>query len=795
MKFTLLFYALVLNVIIAHAQALPIQLKAFNKTGKPLENIIFTILKIADSSALKATTNKKGVAIINLQKGSTYNINAAGTGFDNTSKGVLINNEAAFSFTLLPKQSDDIVIKSKKKPIMQQVDDKTIINAESLAETSTNGFEVIEKAPGLFVDPDGNIYISSTTPATVFINGREMKMSSADVATMLKSLPPNAIDKIEILRTPSAKIDAASSGGVVNVILKKGVKIGLTGSVNAGFNQGQYGNQNVGVNINNNNNKVSSYATIQFAKRKAYDELNTDRIFNTDSILKQTATTLSPAKSIYIGLGISKDFTKKFTLSYDARLSGVKSEGNTYNASVLQKISTSNIFSNNNTNINNANLNFSYNQGINAKYKIDSAGSEVTADVSYNQNFNKTIQKYGTNFLTPIIFGNFGNGNINTKRNFFIAQTDFIKKLKYKLTFETGVKTSVLNFNNKTNFFKQQTGQNIADAKRTNTFNYKENINAIYAQTSKTFGKDAVLKLGVRVENTNMVGQQTIPSLSNFTIRRTDAFPYLYLSKNVVTIGKMPLRAYAIYRKSISRPNYDFLNPFPRFIDQYLNEQGNPNLRPQFTCNYEVNISFDDFPVLALGVNNTKDIFSNVIYQANTSRSVAIRTYDNLGTNRETYARMVAGIPPGGRYFFVVGAQYNYNNYNGIYENTPLAFKRGSWRFFTFHSLKIDKLSQLNLNGFMIQKGQQNFYELGSFGQLSASVNRQFLNRKLIATINITDMFFTNNNIFALNQGTVKANGYRQSDTRRVGLNVRYNFGMRKKEQQANMMNSDGADR
>ena len=84
---------------------------------------------------------------------------------------------------------------------------------------------------------------------------------------------------------------------------------------------------------------------------------------------------------------------------------------------------------------------------------------------------------------------------------------------------------------------------------------------------------------------------------------------------------------------------------------------------------------------------------------------------------------------------------------------------------------------------------------VGSFGQLSASVNRQFLNRKLIATINITDMFFTNNNIFALNQGTVKANGYRQSDTRRVGLNVRYNFGMRKKEQQANMMNSDGADR
>ncbi len=76
-------------------------------------------------------------------------------------------------------------------------------------------YEVIEKTPGLFVDQDGNIYISSLTPATVQINGREMKMSASDIATLLKSLPPDAISKIEIVRTPSAKYDATSSGGIV----------------------------------------------------------------------------------------------------------------------------------------------------------------------------------------------------------------------------------------------------------------------------------------------------------------------------------------------------------------------------------------------------------------------------------------------------------------------------------------------------------------------------------------------------------------------------------------------------
>ena len=57
---------------------------------------------------------------------------------------------------------------------------------------------------------DGNVYLSSMTPATVFINGREMKLSSADIASLLKSLPAGSVSKVGILRNPSAKYDAAS---------------------------------------------------------------------------------------------------------------------------------------------------------------------------------------------------------------------------------------------------------------------------------------------------------------------------------------------------------------------------------------------------------------------------------------------------------------------------------------------------------------------------------------------------------------------------------------------------------
>src|SRR5205085_2337781 len=97
--------------------------------------------------------------------------------------------------------------------------EKKVIKGEGYFDVNTNAYEVLEKVPGAIVDQDGNVYLSSTTPATIYINGREMKLSNTDIASLLKSLPSGSVSKIEILRSPSAKFDAASSGGIVNIVL------------------------------------------------------------------------------------------------------------------------------------------------------------------------------------------------------------------------------------------------------------------------------------------------------------------------------------------------------------------------------------------------------------------------------------------------------------------------------------------------------------------------------------------------------------------------------------------------
>src|SRR5436190_10531833 len=226
------------------------------------------------------------------------------------------------------------------RPLMTQEDDKTIVDPEPIAAASTNAYEILEKTPGIFVDQDGNVYLSSMTPAAIYINGREMKMSTADIATMLKNLPPNAILKIEILRTPSAKYDASGSGGIVNIVLKKGVKLGLTGSVVAGMQQGDYGNQFAGLNLNNNTGKKNSYLNLNYSRRNNFERIQTDRLFSLDSVLHQDARTKYPATNYFTSYGISDSLNAKWYVDFAGSINYQTFNNFTQNENMIKKIST-----------------------------------------------------------------------------------------------------------------------------------------------------------------------------------------------------------------------------------------------------------------------------------------------------------------------------------------------------------------------------------------------------------------------------------------------------------------------
>ena len=779
--FILLPFLLIISI--SKTQAQSTSLKFTDGQKKAIVGATVKIQVRSDSTkTVFRLTDTLGVARFNSLTNEQYLVSATSVGFKPVQR-VIKAKPQEFVFEMTETNSDlkEVVI-TAKKPLLRQEDDVTIVDAEQLAPSSINGYEVIEKTPGLFIDTEGNIYLSSSTPATIYINGREQKMSASDVASMLKNLPSNSIERIEIMRTPSAKYDASTAGGAVNIVLKKGTKIGLTGSVNAGANQGKFGDQYVGFNLSNNAEAKTSYLNMNLTKSNKFESLIANRKITETFDLSQNSYTIFPANSLYSGFGFGNVLSKRWEYNYDANVTynPNKSFLQSVNREYIGTKTLSEIDNNTNNNI----VGFLMNHGISTKYKIDTLGSEIVGNFSYNY-FSKST---GQNFNSTIIDSpksNAYNADFSSVRHLYVGQIDLTNKFSNNLKLETGLKSSVQGFNSSANF-ANKTGANLPNNLTDNNYKYQENINAGYLMFSKTINK-VVLKAGFRVENTNMNGRAILPKDTTFVINRTDIFPYVHLSKNITKIAGFQLKAFLIARRSITRPTYDYLNPTLQPINQFLYQVGNPSLRPQFTQTFEANISVDDMPIFAIGRNYTSDVFTNVVYQDAKNPSISYNTYDNLGKNTEAYFRLLGGIPPTGRYFFAFGLQYSFNHYEGVYERKPLDFERGSWRIFTFQRFKIDDQTNISLNGFLMLNGQQQFYLLENFGNLNLNMNRYFFDRKVMVSVYVNDVFFTNRNSFTLNQGSIASAGTRYSDTQRMGLTVRYNFGKKKKPEKVNM--------
>ncbi len=775
---------LLFSCIQLKAQTTKLHLIVIDNKKEKIQNVTGVLYQLPDT-ILKNKLLINGPVTFNVQKNTNYILKLTAAGMQDIIKPISLTDTAIFLTIEMANKINSLgnVTIISKKPLIKQEDDKTIVDAEVLANSSTNAYEILEKTPGAIVDQDGNVYLNSATPATIFINGREMKLSSADIASLLKSLPAGSVSKIEILRTPSAKYDAASSGGIVNIVLKKGIKLGTNGSFNLAYFQGVYSTKTAGFNLNRGSGKINSYLSYQYTNRNNFEELRSDRFISTDtSLLSQNSYTTYPTINNYLNAGIDIAFTPKLNAGYDLRISNAAGKSYAFSSNIISNDLTNLIKERNASDIDNKNRSLYIGNVVSGKYKIDSIGSEWTAQFEYNYYKNNNTQLYENYQYLPIKPTLIGDGENKNYKKIFVFQTDLILKFPKKYTLEAGLKITNSNSDNSATFYKD-TGNNIRfiDPFQTNTFKYKETISAAYLQVSKTFF-GFTIKPGLRLETTDINGRQLIPKDTSLSIKRTDVFPYLFIRHKLFKIFGTPIIGSAIYRRSIKRPYYEILNPYPRFVDQYLYDVGNPRLKPQFTTNYELNATFNEIPVLAIGINDTKNIFSNVTYQDNVTK-IAFRTYDNLGKNKEFYFRGIGGIPPGGKYFFYVGVQYNYTQYNGFYQGQGLNYNRGSWLFFMFQEFKATPNLTFNLQGFMRTKGFQNFYELNTFGGIFVSVNKSILKKKANIILSVNDLLRTNQVSFNLQQGNVNAEGTRINDTRKLGLTIRYNFGIKPKEE------------
>ena len=124
---------------------------------------------------------------------------------------------------------EEIEITGRKSRSFHQIDRQVYDAGQFQQAQGGNATEVIRNLPGVAINAQGEISLRGSQGFMVMLDGRQMQ---GDPTTLLRQLPANAIQNIEILTTPSAKYDPDGAAGIINITTQRGATDGIYVQVN-----------------------------------------------------------------------------------------------------------------------------------------------------------------------------------------------------------------------------------------------------------------------------------------------------------------------------------------------------------------------------------------------------------------------------------------------------------------------------------------------------------------------------------------------------------------------------------
>jgi len=107
--------------------------------------------------------------------------------------------------------------------------------------------DALRAIPELEVDVDDNVRARGGEPQ-IFLDGRPLPMQGEARKAFLRTLRADRIDRVEYIPNPSARYEADGQSGIVNIVLRRDVGLGFSGSATA--NVGTLDTQNVSSRLN-----------------------------------------------------------------------------------------------------------------------------------------------------------------------------------------------------------------------------------------------------------------------------------------------------------------------------------------------------------------------------------------------------------------------------------------------------------------------------------------------------------------------------------------------------------------
>lgn len=769
MKLKLLSYFFIFfSVILTFSQSIMGTIN--DESNQPLEfaNVVLYNTNSKEFITGVISNNDGNYTFENIPNGKYY-IEVSTLGFETkTSDFFELLSNKTLDFILKEKAQTlgEVVVKSKR-PVIRQTAEKLIVDLEQSEMINSNLQDVIKRVPGIIVTNNG-INFAGRSDVRILINGKTTDYM--DTRTLLQDFPADNIAKVELIEQPGAEFDAEGSGPIINIILKKNVRLGTHGSVNAWIGEDEGVEHGTSFSIASYKNKLNWQANIGQSSPTWRDDLFITRRVQDPNTQEETVydqATIEPYDPKTFRLGGSLDYyiNDKHSVGFGMR----------YNNSNSDRISRSNtsIFSSSFNDMLVSQNSFDrvrHTININPYYEFKSEGHKLIADFNYVNFTNNNIDQVFAANGNTVPFANqryLQDGEFTIKT----YKVDYIRTFSDDLKLRFGSKYAAVDTDSDLKSFTQNDTTDEFDFQENNSnrFLIDETIFAMYTKLNAKFGKWS-FSGGLRFEDSNTEGISTNANDSR-TRKITRFFPSASLSRKI----NENLGANLAYSYRIRRPSYNSLNSFVQFYDPLTSEVGNPNLKPSFTNNYQFNLTFDSQPFFTIAYSETKDDLFLFISQDDATAQIS-RTTINLSERRNWNFRLFGPLD------FIKGVEgftgfiVDYNVFQSNNLDPQLKLSKWNYGWYTQASYELPWEINAEMSSYFGSGALEGQIDVGWIGDLDFSFGKKFLDDRLKVNLGISKVLnrgFVGIVNYDNIDAEIESNGSRQN----VQLRFAYSFG------------------
>ena len=463
--------------------------------------------------------------------------------------------------------------------------DRSAYRARDVAPAATTASEVLESVPSVQVDADGRVSLRGNENVVVQINGRPSPIRGEQLAGYLRQLPANTLERVEVMPNPSARHDPEGMAGIINIVLKQNVDLGLSGGLTLGastadrylasgtlgyqqgpstlfLNYGYTSDDRAQRGVNDRTRLGAGQAPLSFTEQDI-DGSTGNGGHNLNASLDYR---LSDRDVLSNALLLNVRGATDESLSAYSELSSTRLLLDAYDRVRDQE-----------------NDSWMVDYTLALKRTLEPQRHEISAEVRANRMRDDEL----TVFWRQRGDDAFDAETDRTEATSYQlnAQLDYTRSFSERTKLETGYKGTYRAIDRDFTVLTdaEGTGAWVPDD-LSNALEFGESVNAVYGVLSHGVGK-LELQGGLRAEY----------ATRDFSLADTDdSFPYTYTSLFPSGLVSYNLsdktQVKASYSRRIRRPGTQELNPFPVFFDAQNVFLGNPELNPEYTDAVELGV-------------------------------------------------------------------------------------------------------------------------------------------------------------------------------------------------------------